>query len=254
MKDWDGTGAGYAASYESLCVGTVPMLRQRLGAADGRTMLDVGSGTGALAAEFLSAGWDVTACEPEPTMRAVAAQLRPQLTLVVGSLPALPFPDSAFDVTVANFVLNHVGDPRASARELVRVARGGLAASIWSTSPSWFWREVCDRAGLAPVEATRLPAEKDFDRSAAGFASMLEDAGWAGVEVAEHTWIWYASPQELWASAEGGVATAGAFYRALDADGRVAFRGGFDAVCADRSVGDHVPLEHTAAIATALAR
>lgn len=248
MKDWAGTGEAYSASYAPLCAGTSGALLDALGAAVGRTALDVGAGTGLVAAAFSDAGWQVTGCEPEPSMRDVALRRRPETVMVDGALPHLPFGDAAFDVVVANFVLNHVADPRESARELVRVAAEQAAATIWTSSPTWLWREVCDRAGLIPPAGERLPPEKDFGRSREGFERMLQDAGWRRTVVSEISWTWQAAPEELWASAVGGVGAAGQFHTALDGTGRALFRKGFDLVCAERSVDGFLPLRHSAAI------
>lgn len=252
MSTWAGVGAAYAASYADLCIGTAPAIRAALGPARDRTLLDVGSGTGALGALLASAGWEVTGCEPEQTMRAVSTAQHPAVRVVDGALPSLPFPDSAFDAVTANFVLNHVSDPRASAAELLRVAGPGatLAATIWTLAPAWFWAEVCERAGLAASTGERLPAEQDFKRTADGFALMLADGGWRA-EVGEITWTWHATPEALWESAAGGVASAGAFYLSLDAAERVLFRDAFDALCDERAEAGRIALEHTAALAVA---
>ncbi|WP_243225214.1 class I SAM-dependent methyltransferase [Microbacterium sp. CIAB417] len=223
MKPWSGTGEAYAASYAALCAGTEDSV--------------------------------LAAVEPEPTMRAVAARIHPGIRIVDAALPHLPYPDGVFHAVTANFVLNHVADPRASAAELARIAVPGgmLVATTWVRSPSWFWLDVCERAGLEPPTGKKLPAEKDFDRSTTGFAAMLGEGRWRDVSTTEITWIWRVAPEILWASAEGGVASAGAFYRALDAEGRRAFRRGFDLVAAERSEGDTVPLEHTAVVAVGAA-
>lgn len=249
MKDWAGTGQAYADSYASLCVGTAGTLLGMLGAPAGRSLLDVGSGTGLLAASFVDAGWDATGCEPEPTMREVALQEHPAIRVLDGALPSLPFADAEFGAVVANFVLNHVADPRASAGELLRVSADLVAATIWTNSPTWLWREVCDRAALVPSEGERLPPEKDFERTVDGFARMLGDAGWTSPRVSEITWTWSADAPALWASAEGGVGGAGQFYRALDDAGRRSFRAAFVSVCDERSIAGRVPLVHSAAVA-----
>ncbi|MCI1017896.1 class I SAM-dependent methyltransferase [Microbacterium sp. C5A9] len=249
MKDWAGTGRAYADSYASLCVGTVSALRESLGDPAGRRLLDVGSGTGLLASALTDAGWDVTGCEPEPTMRTVSQHDHPALTVRDGALPHLPFADGSFDAVVANFVLNHVADPRASAAELARVSSDRLAATIWTTSPTWLWREVCERAGLTPEQGERLSPEKDFERTVGGFEAMLTEAGWHVSGAIDLTWTWHADPTALWISAEGGVGGAGLFFRALAPAGRVSFRRAFDAVCAERSVDGLVPLLHSAAVA-----
>jgi SAM-dependent methyltransferase len=251
VKPWAGVGEAYASSYASLCAGTVDVLQSALGAPDGRRLLDVGSGTGELADRFRRGGWEVTACEPEPTMRAVSERQHPEVPVVAGALPDLPFAPASFDAVTANFVLNHVPDPRASARELARVAVSGaaLGASIWLRSPSWFWAEIVAKAGIIAPSGERLSPDKDFARTAVGFEAMLTDGGWQAVRVEELSWIWRAAPAILWASAEGGVASAGMLYRALDGDDRALFRRTFEEVCAEYAVEGLVPLEHTAAVA-----
>ncbi len=248
---WTGVGEAYAASYAPLCLGTARPLLAALEAPVGRTLLDVGAGTGDLAARFAEAGWAVTACEPEASMREAAERRHPDLPLVGAGLPVLPFPDAAFDVVMANFVLNHVPDPRLAAAELARVSSGIVVATTWSASASWLWADAVERSGVIPPPPDRLPAEKDFERSAAGFARMLEEAGWQGADVSEHTWIWDVAPEVLWASAEGGVAGAGAVYAGLSAEDRVRLRAGFDAAVAERIVDGILSLEHTAAIVVA---
>lgn len=251
MKQWGGVGEAYAASYASLCAGTIGTLSSILGPGRGRTALDVGSGTGELVARLASDGWQATGCDPEASMRAVAEREHPGLPFVDGGLPRLPFDDDSFDAVTANFVLNHVDDPRLSAAELARVARVGapVAATIWVSSPSWFWREVCERADLEPAAGERLPPQRDFARTAEGLTAMLRDAGWCEVSSTEATWVWEVSSAALWSSAEGGVASAGLFYGALDAPARVRFRRGFDATCAAHGRGGVLALAHTAAVA-----
>ena len=256
MKAWRGVGAAYAASYAALCAGTVDRIASALGPSDSRRLIDVGSGTGTLAAALARAGWTVTGCEPEPTMREIAVTQHPTLEFVPGALPELPYPDAAFDTATANFVLNHVPDPRAAAREMARVAVTGapLVATIWTVSPSWFWAGVCERAGLTPAAGERLPPDKDFERTPPGLGQMLIDGGWHAVDISEITWTWQAHPDALWASAEGGVASAGAFYLALDPSDRPLFRRAFDELCDERAPGGVIALDHTAALAIGRAR
>ncbi|MGB3374379.1 MAG: class I SAM-dependent methyltransferase, partial [Microbacterium sp.] len=152
-----------------------------------------------------------------------------------------------FDVVVANFVLNHLDDPRSGAAELRRVSRGTVIATTWTHSPSSLWADVTTRASLAPASGGRLAADKDFERTASGFERMLRDAGWTP-EMSELTWTWHPAAATLWRAVEGGVAGAGAFYRRLaDADRR-RFREAFDSLVAERGDGATVPQTQTAAI------
>ncbi|WP_087131234.1 class I SAM-dependent methyltransferase [Microbacterium esteraromaticum] len=247
---WIGTGDAYAASYASLCAGTGARMRELVGLAAGRSLLDVGCGDGTLAAAWSDAGFQITACEPDRSMREAAKRQHPSLQVVDAGLPNLPFADQSFDVVVANFVLNHLDDPRDGARELYRVASDAVIATIWSHS-SPLWSEVTAEADLVATTSARLPAGKDFERTASGFERMLRDAGW-NPKVDELTWTWRVRPQALWASVDGGVAGAGAFYRTLTDADRLRFRAAFDRIVAARMVADHVALEQTAAIAISL--
>lgn len=245
---WAGTGEAFAASYAALCAGTGERLREIAGPARERTLLDVGAGDGTLAAAWADAGWQVTAAEPEPSMREAARARHPELRLAADGLPSLSFDDRAFDVVTANFVLTHVPDPRAAAAELRRVAAGLVIATIWSSSPTALWTEVIERAGLAPASGSRLPSDKDFERTADGFACMLADAGWHP-DVDELTWTWRAEPDALWRSVDGGVAGAGAYYSKLPDADRRRFRAAFEEFVAERHDGGRMPITQTAAIA-----
>lgn len=252
MKDWAGVGEAYSASYAELCAGTLPAMQRALGAPTGRSLLDVGAGDGRLAAAWADAGWRVQACEPEASMRAVSRRDRPQIDTIDAGLPDLPFADRAVDVAVANFVLNHVGSPGRSAAELRRVSRGAVVATIWTLSPSWLWAEVSERAGVASSAGAKLPADEEFERSAAGFAQMLRSAGLEHVTATEHGWTWNADPNVLWRSVEGGVAGAGALYARLGHDDRRRFRAAFELVVDERSVEGFLRLEHRAVVAVSM--
>ncbi|WP_336645342.1 class I SAM-dependent methyltransferase [Microbacterium sp. USHLN186] len=248
---WAGTGEAFAASYAALCAGTGERLREIAGPGRGRTLLDVGAGDGTLAAAWTDAGWRVTAAEPEPSMREAARARHPKLKLVRDALPDLSFDDDRFDVVTANFVLNHVPDPRAAAAELRRVARDLVIATTWSASPTALWGEVTARAGLAPASGSRLPPEKDFARTAEGLRRMLTEVGWHPA-VTELTWTWHVEPEVLWRSVTGGVAGAGAFYATLAGADRARFQMAFDELTADRSEGGRMPMTQTAAIAPSI--
>ncbi|MEV4766482.1 methyltransferase domain-containing protein [Micromonospora chokoriensis] len=72
---------------------------------------------------------------PGPARRRAGA--RAVRTVPLAALPRLPFTSGSFDAAVANFVINHVGDPRAAVDELRRVVRpaGWIAVTIWPDPP-----------------------------------------------------------------------------------------------------------------------
>lgn len=252
MSGWNGVGAAYAASYGDLCAGTNRTIVGLLGAGSQRTLLDIGSGTGHLASDLAGAGWEVTGSEPESTMREISRAEHPDIPVAADALPSLSFPDGAFDCVTANFVLNHVGDPRESAVEMRRVTAAGglLLATTWTATPSWFWTSVREHADLRPATSEQLPPEKDFERTVTGFVRMLQESGWRGVDAVETQWTWLAPTQALWASVVGGVAGPGAYFLSLDDPDRRRFQRGFEALCAERAVDGVIALDHSAAVAT----
>jgi len=107
---------------------------------DGARVLDVGSGTGALAGAIArsKAGCRVTGIDPAADLVAHARKSCPlkNLTFQVGSALALPFPENAFDYSLALLVINFVGDPLTGVTEMKRVTRPGetVAACGWDFS------------------------------------------------------------------------------------------------------------------------
>ncbi len=91
-------------------------------------LVDVGSGVGTwselMATAFEATVWGV---EPSQRMRAVAERehAHPRVIYVAGSAERLPLPDAACDAALLSYVLHHVSDRDACARELRRVLRPG---------------------------------------------------------------------------------------------------------------------------------
>ena len=108
-------------------------------------MLDVATGTGAVAAELASRhGCHVTAIDQSPRMLAAAAEglaargVADRVDLVRGEAEALPFDDASFDGLTVTYLLRYVDDPGATLAELARVVRpGGTLASLEFGVPPW---------------------------------------------------------------------------------------------------------------------
>ncbi|MGQ0833178.1 MAG: class I SAM-dependent methyltransferase [Microthrixaceae bacterium] len=90
---------------------------------EGRTVLDLGAGTGAATRAIQAAGGTPIAADLAIGMLQAIAPARP--ASAVADASALPFPDHSLDGVIAAFSLNHVGDPRQAMREAARVARPG---------------------------------------------------------------------------------------------------------------------------------
>ena len=102
-------------------------LVSRVDAGPRETVLDVATGTGAVARELLAQKQcTVVGLDQSPEMLAEARRRLPDaVRLVRGDAQALPFPDRAFDGLTFSYLLRYVSDPAATLRELARVVRPG---------------------------------------------------------------------------------------------------------------------------------
>lgn len=192
----------------------------------GERMLDVGAGTGAVSRAAMAATGSpagVVALDPAPAML-MAARRGGVANLVVGALPHLPFPDNAFDAVLSAFVLTHVDDADAAARDMARVLRpGGRAAlSAWSPADDEYTRTWSDAVGeFAPREvlvdaaARVLPGEERFSQ-ADGLARLLQACGFEPVQTGTHTLDFALTLDQMVSSRE--VCATGRALRALLSD------------------------------------
>jgi len=118
------------------------------------TVLDVATGTGAVARELLAQkGCNVVGLDQSTEMLAEARRRLPaSVKLIEGRAEQLPFPDAAFDALTFTYLLRYVEDPAATLRELARVVRpGGTIAGLEFAVPRGAWRplwELYVRVGL----------------------------------------------------------------------------------------------------------
>jgi ArsR family transcriptional regulator len=101
----------------------------------GSRVVDVGTGTGFVAAGLAGRAASVTGIDNSPAMLAAAAGNLAavgagNVTLAEGELESLPLADDSVDVAVANMVLHHAADPAAMVAEMARVVRPGGTIAI----------------------------------------------------------------------------------------------------------------------------
>jgi SAM-dependent methyltransferase len=102
-------------------------LREALLTAPGRSLADIGGGTGNYALALRRAGFDVVVIDSSREMLERASAKG--LTTVVADAQALPFADASFDAAMLVSVLHHVDDPARAVREAQRIVRpGGVVA------------------------------------------------------------------------------------------------------------------------------
>jgi demethylmenaquinone methyltransferase/2-methoxy-6-polyprenyl-1,4-benzoquinol methylase len=131
----------------------------------GARVLDVATGTGAVALELLARGCSVVGIDQSPEMLAVARGRLPGVELVEGRAESLPFADASFDALTFTYLLRYVEDPVATLRELARVVRaGGTIASLEFALPRGLWRplwELYVRVGLPTAGAVISPGWRE---------------------------------------------------------------------------------------------
>lgn len=159
-------------------------------------ILDVGSGTGAVArAARAAAGPDAFVVLVDASASMLLAARNAGLNdAVVAMLPALPFPDAVFDVVTSAFVMTHLDDPDAAAREMARVlgAGGRIGLSGWCPGDDAVlraWSRVVNTfvpaERLEAAARATLPADERFARPGS-LAELLQGAGFRDVATREH--------------------------------------------------------------------
>jgi len=134
-------------------------LVQQIDAGPGDRVLDVATGTGAVARELVrQKGCSVVGVDQSAEMLAEARRrLNGRVELVEASAESLPFDAGTFDALTFTYLLRYVDDPPATLRELARVVRpGGTIAGLEFAVPRGVWRppwELYVRAGLPAAGA-----------------------------------------------------------------------------------------------------
>jgi ubiquinone/menaquinone biosynthesis C-methylase UbiE len=154
------------------------ILRDAFAPLDGRSILDVGTGTGRAAVELAAGGATVTGVDASAEMLEVARTraMDAGVTLQLGQSDAhdLPFGDRSVDGAVSLRVLMHAIDWRRCVSELCRVSRWRVVvdfpAALSFAALESGARHLAKGFGR-PVEAYRVMREADVVRAfaAAGF-------------------------------------------------------------------------------------
>lgn len=135
----------------------------------GMTVLDVGAGTGAIAAAFHDwFGVRVLAVEPAPAMRELIPR-SPGIRALDGRAEALPVPDACADAAWLGSVMHHISDLRAAARELRRALRPGAPVLVRNTFPGRSGKDL--RVRFFPETAGSIAGYPTVEQVTEAFAT-----------------------------------------------------------------------------------
>jgi ubiquinone/menaquinone biosynthesis C-methylase UbiE len=133
IKDWQ--------KKVSSSKGLVSFFNERVGDVKGKTILDVGFGSGGIAAAFSLAGAIVSGIDVEPDLKPIADKnveshgAKADLQIYNGT--EFPFPDNSFDYVICSAVLEHVSFPEVVLKEIFRVLKP--KGRVWLALPNKYW-------------------------------------------------------------------------------------------------------------------
>ncbi len=125
--------------------GIIDALIERSELSEASTVVDVGTGTGFVAAGLAARVASLIAVDNSPAMLAVARRNLDGLGITnvairEGELDALPLDDDSVDAAVANMVLHHALEPAHMLGEMARVVRpGGMVAITDAVEHPYEW-------------------------------------------------------------------------------------------------------------------
>jgi Methylase involved in ubiquinone/menaquinone biosynthesis len=216
---WAGKAQAYAETFAPLCAELVDPLLNVLAPAPGERLLDIGTGTGAVAAAALARGCLVVAGDPEPDMLAMAALTAPGAELILAGLPELTGIEAGFDLITANCVLNQLAQPEASLRRLAELLRPGgrLAISTWPARHplQQLWDDVVRQADAQiPESARRTARTGGMERTLDGVTAAVQRAGLLIERAWLHDFTHVVDQERWWSGPTRGVAWIGQVYAA----------------------------------------
>lgn len=209
-----------------------PQLVKFAGLRDGELVLDIGSGTGAIAtaATLAAPSARITGVDPSSSYVKYAQEraTSDRLRFVVGDAQALEMPAASFDRVMSLFVMNFIPDRAKALREMIRVTRRGgvIAAAVWDYGDGMqmlrvFWDEaVALDASVTARDERNMPLCKPGE-----LAALWREQGLSQVEEQPLTIpMSFSAFDDYWEPFLGRQGPAGAYVASLSPTRRDALR------------------------------
>jgi SAM-dependent methyltransferase len=199
---------------------------------DGGAVLDVGSGTGALAFAVRDTttttrvlGIDLS---PEYVTYAASNNTDPRVRFEVGDAQALHQPEGSFDRAISLLVLNFVPDPKRAVAEMIRATRpGGIVSSaVWDYGAGMEMLRVFWDEAIALDRTMAGHDEKDMPLCKQGeLAALFRDAKLESVSETELVIrMQFSSFDDYWEPFHLGQGPAGRYVAELPPEPQRALR------------------------------
>ncbi len=205
-----------------------PALVEFSGVQDGDAVLEVGSGTGALAFAIRDRTTTSRVVGIDPSAgyvaRATESNADPRVHFEVGDAQALHLSDATFDHTMSLLVMNFIPDRERALQEMTRVTRpsGTVSAAVWDYGEGMemlrvFWDEAIslDQAA-APRDEAHMPLCKRGELAALWQRTDLEEVQDTSLGVSLH----FESFADYWRPFLLGQGPAGSYVASLPEEGQ----------------------------------
>ena len=177
VRGFDRVAATYERARPDYPMSAVRHLGRVLRLGPGRTVVELGSGTGKFTRAIARLGATRVAVEPTAGMRRVFARTVPEVPVLDGTAEAIPLPDAFADAVVCAQAF-HWFRTGPALREIRRVLRpGGGLGLVWNTrdhSVGWSRKltEIFDRYRDGAPATRDRPWEAAFSSPRSGFTAL----------------------------------------------------------------------------------